>query len=864
MRQRVTALLLFLTLSPLLSLRGGLPEQTVVPLPLFNSLFSLTDYDDPFLQECFHPQLASFNPTPPHISAISDEAYHTPAEIAHRLGELRDSVEALGRPWLRVDTIGFSQQDHMPILCVKIARDVNDESRDRPAVVLVGQNHAEEVLGVELVMRMIPTILSNRRWRDRLDIYIIPTLNPEGLQVVHTLDYTYRKNKRDNIGDGLFRYVPGWGQDTSGVDLNRNFPLFWHHGSGFLVRGDNEFYDYYRGPGPASESETKAFMNFMENVRPLYSVVYHSSRTGNVAEQVIYPWAYAPRDPRDKKLSPDQQAFDLIASEVAFRCRRYGQQDRTYEPVRIVQPRGDCESFLYRQYGTFAMRIEIGAEGEAMQPDSAGMYQVLNDVRLGLEYLLNSAANIPQDIKGSIFRGRLEIKVTNEMGQPLRAKLFIPKLSTPLFPTRWTHPTSGRYYWPVPEGFSDSLTISAFGYEPRTIRVNGSSDPSAITVRLTPLPTHRLTLIPLFRNQQVIGEQVEMEVSHPDSQWWETTYSGSFSLNLPRGTWTFTLLYGLKAVPLRFSFPLTEDTTLYLHLAPAHLLLYQGFDGSEVVYSSDHLKNPEGVDSLGHWETTDEVYFTPPRSFTDSRLRNTIRNEDSWGAPYNILTHHFDLSSCSTAALVYWLNQALEPGYDSMWVEWSRGGRPGTEPSQWEWHQLASAHQELSILDSVPLRPWNALPVRLQKWGRWKRFVIPLDSLCGEPVFHFRFHLRSDAYQEEDGVYIDEIALLGSGERAPSITGTPSIPNQLSLNALYPNPTNSELTVRFNLPSSGYTTILLYDLDGREMFKGLAQRLPAGLHIKTLRIGELPSGVYMLKLQSEKEGSVIVKVALVK
>ncbi|MFN3821086.1 MAG: M14 family zinc carboxypeptidase [bacterium] len=822
------------------------------------------DLSDPFAQECSHPARAQFFKGSLVASSVSDPAYHTPEEIAFRLKELQDSIRATGNNWLRVDTLGYSQQDRMPIFVVKIARNVDDTTRDRPAVVFVGQNHAEEILGVELVMRMIPTILNNRRWRDRLDIYIIPTLNPEGLSVVYTLDYTYRKNKRDNIGDGLFRYVRGWGQDTSGVDLNRNYPLFWHHGSGFLVRGDNEFYDYYRGPGPASESETRAFIRFMDRVRPLYSVVYHSSRTGNVAEQVIYPWSYAPRDPIDKKVAPDQPALDFLASEVASRCRRYGQQDRTYEPVRIMLPRGDCESYLYRQFGTYAFRIEIGAEGEAMQPDSIGMYQVLNDVRLGMEYLLNSAANISQDLKGSVFRGRLDIKVTSDDGKPLRAHLYIPSLSTPLFPYRWTNPISGRYYWLVPQGFSDSLTIRAYGYEPRTMRVIGSGDPSPVNIRLTPLPLYHLRVVPMLNGDTLRGEKVEMEIFHPDSHWTVSTSNGLMELDLPKGDWRFILLSGLKVVPFHFRWYLESDTTLFIQLTPATALLYQNFDGSTVIYTSDHIKNTEGTDSLGHWETTDEVYLTSPRALTDSRLRNTIRNDDSWAAPYNMLTDHFDLSSCSTAALVYWLNQALEPGYDSMWVEWSRGGVLGTEPSQWEWFSLGQSHQELSELDSVPLRPWNSAPVRLQKWGKWKRFVIPLDSLCGEPIFHFRFHLKTDGYQEEDGVYIDEVALLASSSLSPRISSSPPLPTRLELTALYPNPFNNWLTVIFKLPNNDRSLITLTDTQGRVVFQLSWNEFTSGQNRVVIPTNHLPSGVYFVTLMSSTQQSSVKKAVLMK
>ena len=62
-----------------------------------------------------------------------------------------------------------------------------------------------------------------------LEIWIVPSANPEGLAVVHDgLDLTYRKNKSDfsisgPVPNGVFDFEPSIGNDIDGVDLNRNF-----------------------------------------------------------------------------------------------------------------------------------------------------------------------------------------------------------------------------------------------------------------------------------------------------------------------------------------------------------------------------------------------------------------------------------------------------------------------------------------------------------------------------------------------------------------------------------------------------------------------------------------------------------------
>jgi hypothetical protein len=99
---------------------------------------------------------------------------------------------------------------------------------------------------------------------NELTTWIVPLINPEGFMVVvEGLDTVFRKNKRDNNENGIFNFVPGTGNDTDGVDLNRNFPLNWDG-------EESSPYWYsttYRGPSPASEPEVQAMMRLCERER---------------------------------------------------------------------------------------------------------------------------------------------------------------------------------------------------------------------------------------------------------------------------------------------------------------------------------------------------------------------------------------------------------------------------------------------------------------------------------------------------------------------------------------------------------------------------------------------------------------------
>lgn len=797
--------------------------------------------------------------TQPAFAGVDDPAYHRYEEILPALMELYE--EHPDR--VRIDTIGYSQQDKLPIFACYITANVEDDETNRfkPWVVINGSVHAEEVLGIEYSLWLAKKMLthrSGRYWLRAVNTYIIPCTNVEGITVVYSLDNTWRKNKRDNVGDGLFRWKPGWGGDSSGVDINRNFPTFWNHGTDLFVISGNEFYDYYRGPAPASESETRALIEVMDKYRPLYATTIHSSRTGNVAEQVIYPFAWGKTD---TKFPPDKDFLDEYANQIALRCKKYGNPNEHYKTVRVGHARGDAESYYYYKYGSFGCRVEIGQKEEGMQPDSAGMYQIFDDVTFGFEWMLNSAAGIRQDEVGEIITSRFDIQVTDAVtGDPLYARLVMDSRVSPLIPAKYTNPNTGFYFWMVGPTFTDTLRVSRFGYEPWKNIVRGSQNPSYIGglngIQLDPLPWHEVRFnITDGTSGLPIEDEVEFIIEHPDTAWAKTIMNGQMLVDLPEGDYRVTLTHGTSHVPRVLDISITDDVTTQTHnvgLSPANILLAEDFDGTDIVYTSDNNMNTNANDSLARWDLARDLYHSAPRCLTDTRVGFTPIYEEGWAAPYDIYTQSFDLTDVSNAALTYWLNQALEPGHDSMWVEFSIGG-DNTDPDSWEWVQAIPAHDKLAILnwremDEYVNRPWNANKINLMNYHDWEHIVVSVpDEFIGEDNVHFRFRLSTDGFVEEDGVYIDDVFLLASGDTPPAVSSDPVLPKKFTLGNPYPNPFNGQLSVRAHLPANDNLKIRLFDLNGRLALDAIDADYKAGSHTVSINAGHLPSGLYMLQ-----------------
>jgi murein peptide amidase A len=92
--------------------------------------------------------------------------------------------------------------------------------------------------------QILRSVVEGRKVRG-LDLWVIPTVNPDGL-------------------------ARGTRKNAHGVDLNRNFPRRWTDLDG----------RYESGPRPASEPETRALVRFFSEIRPRYVVSYHQPLHG--------------------------------------------------------------------------------------------------------------------------------------------------------------------------------------------------------------------------------------------------------------------------------------------------------------------------------------------------------------------------------------------------------------------------------------------------------------------------------------------------------------------------------------------------------------------------------------------------------
>ncbi|HYN33301.1 MAG TPA: DUF2817 domain-containing protein, partial [Ilumatobacteraceae bacterium] len=105
-------------------------------------------------------------------------------------------------------------------------------------VLVIGVIHGDEDDGIAIVDE-----LRRRPVPDGVELWLVESMNPDGVA----------NQDRHN---------------ANSVDLNRNFPYKW---GPIGVPGDSQ----YAGTGPASEPETQAMINFMQQLQPDITTWYH-------------------------------------------------------------------------------------------------------------------------------------------------------------------------------------------------------------------------------------------------------------------------------------------------------------------------------------------------------------------------------------------------------------------------------------------------------------------------------------------------------------------------------------------------------------------------------------------------------------
>lgn len=294
---------------------------------------------------------------PPQVEADAgmdssiNGAYHTYEETRTELMELAENYPSLAQ----LTTIGYSSEGR-ELLMIKISDNPASEENE-PNVYFIGCHHAREWISVEVTLLFARYVLENfdsnpdvQRAVQGAQMYVLPVLNPDGLEFsIHTYRM-WRKNRR-YTGDFAW-----------GVDLNRNYGYNW----GYDNEGSSPspWSAVFRGPFPFSEPETAALADFILARPPAGLLTFH-----NYSQIIVYPWGYTYAQP------PDVDELHAIAQEMSDRM--YAVNGNRYETGGsdiLYLVNGDTNDWIYGTFGAPSYTIELPplefTQGGFITPDN--------------------------------------------------------------------------------------------------------------------------------------------------------------------------------------------------------------------------------------------------------------------------------------------------------------------------------------------------------------------------------------------------------------------------------------------------------------------------------------------------------------
>jgi len=275
---------------------------------------------------------------PASVQTSINGAFHSYREVETEVYAL----EAAHPDLVQVKIIGRSLEMRN-IYALKISDNVQADEGGEAEVLITGCHHAREWISVEVPLYVAKHLVENyatdshiRDLVDRSQVWIIPLLNPDGLEyTIHFYRY-WRKNMRDN------------GNRTYGVDPNRNYDYKW----GIDNEGSSqESFSYvYRGPAPFSEPETQAIKDLFAERNFKVAINYH-----NYSQVIIYPWGYT-NEPSELDVLLEEMAGEMAArmERVNGRVYGYGQAGN-----QLYVTNGGASDWALGVYGIPAFTIEL-------------------------------------------------------------------------------------------------------------------------------------------------------------------------------------------------------------------------------------------------------------------------------------------------------------------------------------------------------------------------------------------------------------------------------------------------------------------------------------------------------------------------
>ena len=240
--------------------------------------------------------------------------------------------------------------------------------------------------------------------------------------------------------------------------------------------------------------------------------------------------------------------------------------------------------------------------------------------------------------------------------------------------------------------------------------------------------------------------------------------------------------------------------------------------GVPITILEDDSNFPFNTWNFSTWGSTDEDFFSPETSITDSPYSN-YNNES---LEFLILQESIDLDGFSSAQINFFAKWEIESGFDYVQLEISNDQGNSWQPQCGKYTNLGKENTFEAY--NEPLYDGNQY--------EWVNEVVDLNDYLGDEIL-IRFKLYTDQYLRQDGFYFDEFKILGFSENL----NTSNIQND----RVFIYPTIVENNVKI-ISYKNISKILVHNSIGKKVLE-LNEN-----NITEINLNNIEAGIYFIKL----------------
>ncbi|HEY0640027.1 MAG TPA: M14 family metallopeptidase [Pseudonocardiaceae bacterium] len=289
-------------------------------------------------------------------------------------------------------------RDPHPVYAIRIGR---HRDGSRTGVLAYAQEHAREwvppLVTIETAERLLRNYGHDGRTRqllDNLDIWIAPSINPDGGHYSFHDFASQRKNMTNHCPDNAA--ADFLGRDSWGVDVNRNYSEYSLF-DGYSGASTSCTSGTFAGPGELTEPEARNVDWLAARPNMRFSMNLHSS--GNYFMWSPGAYALPGRVSAPRPTLAEESFFWGASSRILTAIKRH--RNLAVTPARtgpisdvLYSAAGNSGDMLWYRYGIYAWNFEVGT---SFQPEWPEAHEETMEFANGLVELMRVALDLDRD-----------------------------------------------------------------------------------------------------------------------------------------------------------------------------------------------------------------------------------------------------------------------------------------------------------------------------------------------------------------------------------------------------------------------------------------------------------------------------------